>query len=116
MEWTAFDAKVRAICAKLDLPLKYAGFETRKVGSIESFGGLRVLHANKNVQWVRSGSVSYKGWDCTDPYYQATIDGILWAFWQEGAHGGGIKHSAAEGSPEWARWLAFRYGGEDDDS
>ena len=112
MEWAEFDANMQAMANHLACPLDYSTLKRRAQGGIQTIAALQMLHPGKTVKLIVQGKVEYVGWDIGDPYYEATIDGQLWAFWGEGAHGGGITQSAQHGTPDWERYESFRAGGE----
>lgn len=107
IDWNDFDAEVQAIGRRLCCSIIYKEKEQRPAGGIENIVALRMLHPKKDVKLVEQGRVEYSGWDITDPYYKATIDGVLWAFWDDSGHGYGIKRSAQFDSEDWPDFELF---------
>lgn len=103
----AFKEKVLKATSHLELKVTFYTMDVRRLGGIENITALKLLYKDKNVELVSEGSASYVGWDISDKWYKATIDGVLWAFWQDDGHGGEIKHSAQEGTLNWDKFLAF---------
>jgi hypothetical protein len=103
----AFKEKVLKATSHLELKVVFYTMDVRRRGGIENITALKLLYKDRNVELVSEGSVSYVGWDISDKWYKATIDGVLWAFWQDDGHGGEIKHSAQEGTLNWDKFLAF---------
>ena len=103
----AFKEKVLKATSHLGLKVVFSTMDVRRHGGIENITALKVLHSGKNVKLVAEGSVSYIGWDISDKWYTATIDGVLWAFWQNDGHGGEIKYSAQVGTSEWDEFQEF---------
>jgi hypothetical protein len=103
----AFKEKVFKVTSHLELKVVFYTMDVRRLGGTENITALKLLYKDKNVELVDEGSVSYVGWDISDKWYKATIDGVLWAFWQDDGHGGKIKHSAQEGTLNWDKFLAF---------
>jgi hypothetical protein len=102
-----FKEKVLKATSHLELAVVFYTMDIRRLGGIENITALKLLYKDKNVELVDEGSVSYVGWDISDKWYKATIDGVLWAFWQNDGHGGAITHSAQEGTLNWNKFLAF---------
>jgi hypothetical protein len=103
----AFKEKVLKATSHLELKVVFSTIDVRRHGGIENINALKLLHHDKIVEPVHRGEVWYVGWDISDPWYTATIDGFLWAFWHEGGHGGDIDKSAKAGTPEWERFQEF---------
>jgi hypothetical protein len=103
----AFKEKVLKVTSHLELKVVFYTMDVRRLGGIENINALKLLHHDKIVERVHRGEVWYVGWDISDPWYTATIDGVLWAFWHEGGHGGDIDKSAKAGTPEWERFQEF---------
>jgi len=103
----AFKEKVLKATSHLELTVVFYTMDIRRLGGIENITALKLLHHDKIVERVDRGEVWYVGWDISDPWYTATIDGVLWAFWHEGGHGGYINKSAKAGTPEWERFQEF---------
>ncbi len=102
-----FKEKVLKATSHLELKVVFYTMDVRRLGGIENITALKLLYKDKDVELVDEGSVSYVGWDISDKWYTATIDGVLWAFWQNDSHGGEITHSAQEGTLNWDKFLAF---------
>jgi hypothetical protein len=103
----AFKEKVLKATSHLELKVVFYTMDVRQCGGIENINALKLLHHDKIVERVHRGEVWYVGWDISDPWYTATIAGLLWAFWHEGGHGGDIDKSAKAGTPEWERFQEF---------